>query len=426
MGKKNSVEYKTKSKAKEKGRRKLRRRAVCKSAIFLLGLLLWCCFYEKADAQTTQERNITDVTKYPDSEGALPDISRLTEQLDQGQIAMLQEELDRLFPGGGIQFTEALERLIHGDLQGVFESLKTGVWDKLAGEAAGFKKVFFHILMIGILSALFSTLSGIFENHQVSEISFYITYLMLIMLLLKTFEQAAVTMVEMIDNMLLFMKLLIPTYALIVGMASGISTGTLYYQFLLLLIYAVQLGVSVFVLPMVYCYVFLNVVNGLWAEERLGMLAALLHKTVKGLLKITLTAIFGINLIQTMITPVIDSVKNTAARKVITAIPGLGNLAGGVTEMLVGSAVLIKNSMGVLFILILLAVCLIPVLKLFIITVLLKTAAAVMGMVADRRITGCTDRVGEGSALLLQCALTAAAMFIITIAILSYTTNRGF
>lgn len=383
----------------------------------LCATLWWCAVDDTHAAKGSVQQN---------AEEFVPDINSFTKLLDYDQIELLQDELDGLFPDGNMQFTQALEQLVHGDLEGVFKSLKVGVWDNLAKEAAGFRRVFFQVLLLGILSALFSTLSGIFENHQVSEISFYITYLMLIMLLLTIFEQAAVTTVKLIENMMLFMKLLIPTYALTVGMASGLSTGTVYYQFLLILLYVVQAGVFSVLLPMVYCYIFLNIVNGLWAQERLGMLAALLHKIVKGLLKVSLTAVLGINLLQTMITPVIDSLKNTATQKVVTAIPGLGNLAGGVAEMLVGSAVLIKNSMGVLFILILLAVCLIPIGKLLIITLLLKVAAAVMGMIADRRITGCTDRVGEGSALLLQCALTAASLFIITIAIVSYTTNRGF
>lgn len=383
----------------------------------LCATLWWCAVDDIHAARDSAQQN---------AEEFVPDINSFTKLLDYDQIELLQDELDGLFPDGNMQFTQALEQLVHGDLEGVFKSLKAGVWDNLAKEAAGFRRVFFQVLLLGILSALFSTLSGIFENHQVSEISFYITYLMLIMLLLTIFEQAAVTTVKLIENMMLFMKLLIPTYAMTVGMASGLSTGTVYYQFLLILLYVVQAGVFSVLLPMVYCYIFLNIVNGLWAQERLGMLAALLHKIVKGLLKVSLTAVLGINLLQTMITPVIDSLKNTATQKVVTAIPGLGNLAGGVAEMLVGSAVLIKNSMGVLFILILLAVCLIPIGKLLIITLLLKVAAAVMGMIADRRITGCTDRVGEGSALLLQCALTAASLFIITIAIVSYTTNRGF
>lgn len=383
----------------------------------LCATLWWCAVDDIHAARDSAQQN---------AEEFVPDINSFTKLLDYDQIELLQDELDGLFPDGNMQFTQALEQLVHGDLEGVFKSLKAGVWDNLAKEAAGFRRVFFQVLLLGILSALFSTLSGIFENHQVSEISFYITYLMLIMLLLTIFEQAAVTTVKLIENMMLFMKLLIPTYAMTVGMASGLSTGTVYYQFLLILLYVVQAGVFSVLLPMVYCYIFLNIVNGLWAQERLGMLAALLHKIVKGLLKVSLTAVLGINLLQTMITPVIDSLKNTATQKVVTAIPGLGNLAGGVAEMLVGSAVLIKNSMGVLFILILLAVCLIPIGKLLIITLLLKVSAAVMGMIADRRITGCTDRVGEGSALLLQCALTAASLFIITIAIVSYTTNRGF
>lgn len=383
----------------------------------LCATLWWCAVDDIHAAKDSAQQN---------AEEFVPDINSFTKLLDYDQIELLQDELDGLFPDGNMQFTQALEQLVHGDLEGVFKSLKAGVWDNLAKEAAGFRRVFFQVLLLGILSALFSTLSGIFENHQVSEISFYITYLMLIMLLLTIFEQAAVTTVKLIENMMLFMKLLIPTYAMTVGMASGLSTGTVYYQFLLILLYVVQAGVFSVLLPMVYCYIFLNIVNGLWAQERLGMLAALLHKIVKGLLKVSLTAVLGINLLQTMITPVIDSLKNTATQKVVTAIPGLGNLAGGVAEMLVGSAVLIKNSMGVLFILILLAVCLIPIGKLLIITLLLKVSAAVMGMIADRRITGCTDRVGEGSALLLQCALTAASLFIITIAIVSYTTNRGF
>lgn len=348
------------------------------------------------------------------------------EVMNTAELAKLQDELDRIFPEGSIELTEAFGKIITGDLKGTFESLKVGVWDIVWQEAASFQTVFFHILMIGILSALFSTLSGIFENHQVSDISFYFTYLLLVVLLLKTFEQAAAITAQMIENMLLFMKLLIPTYALVVGMATGVSTGNLYYQFLLLLLYVIQTGLSVVLLPIIYCYVFLNIVNGLWAEERLGMLATLLHKAVRAILKLSLTAVFGMNLIQTMIAPVIDSVKNTAAKKVLSSIPGLGNLAGGVTEMLLGSAVLIKNSMGVLFIVVLLLLCIAPLLKLFVIAALLKCVAAVMGMVADKRITGCTDQIGEGSMLLLQSALTAVAMFIITIAIVTYTTNRGF
>ena len=75
--------------------------------------------------------------------------------------------------------------------------------------------------------------------------------------------------------------------------------------------------------------------------------------------------------------------------------------------------------------LLLLAICLIPLLKLFVIACMMKGSAALVGIISDKRITGCTDRVGDGSFLLFRTTFTAVALFIITIAIVAYTTGKG-
>ena len=126
-----------------------------------------------------------------------------------------------------------------------------------------------------------------------------------------------------------------------------------------------------------------------------------------------------------MIAPVLDSLRVSAVKKAIGAIPGIGNLAEGVTEMVIGSAVLIKNSIGILMLLLLLAVCLVPLVKLLVIAGMMKGSAALAGIVSDKRITGCTDRVGDGSLLLFKAAFTAVALFMITIAVVAYTTGKG-
>ena len=64
-----------------------------------------------------------------------------------------------------------------------------------------------------------------------------------------------------------------------------------------------------------------------------------------------------------MVAPALDAWKRTAAQKAIAAIPGLGDLAEGTAQVLLGSAVLVKNSLG-MFVGILLAVLLVvPLLK---------------------------------------------------------------
>lgn len=341
-------------------------------------------------------------------------------------LGELAEGFQELFPQWQFSFEDILRRLLTGDLQGCFSLLREGVIDQLLREVNGLKGVFISLLLIGILSALLSNLADIFENRQIADVSFYFAYLLMVILLLESFEQAAGTMTSLMGQVVLFMKLFLPTYFLVVGMAAGGVTAGIVYQMLLFLVYLVQTGISAFIIPTIYGYVFLNMVNGLWMEERLSLLMEALKKGVKFLLKAVTTTVMGVSIVQSMITPVIDSLKGEAVQRAVGSIPGLGNLAGGVAEMMVGSAVLIKNSIGGCMLLLLIVLCLVPLFRIFCIMLLLKGAAALMGLVADKRLTACADRMGEGCVLLLQTAVTVLSLFIITIAIVSYTTNRGF
>ena len=53
----------------------------------------------------------------------------------------------------------------------------------------------------------------------------------------------------------------------------------------------------------------------------------------------------------------------------------------------------------------------------------MKLGAAITGIVSDKRISGCVDRVGEGCFLLLRCVLTAVALFLIVIAVVAYAVS---
>lgn len=125
----------------------------------------------------------------------------------------------------------------------------------------------------------------------------------------------------------------------------------------------------------------------------------------------------GIGVFQALITPVVDSARNSALQKLLSAIPGVGNTIGGIAELALGSAVVIRNSIGVVLLLLLLLLCAVPLLKIGVIAGLLKAAAAFMGIVSDRRITVCADRTGDAGLLLLRTTGTAMLLFLITIAV---------
>lgn len=78
-------------------------------------------------------------------------------------------------------------------------------------------------------------------------------------------------------------------------------------------------------------------------EERLTMIINLLKRTISAGLKLFLTFVTGTGMIQSMITPVIDSTKMSILQRSISAVPGLGEFAGSASQTLLGCAVLIKT-----------------------------------------------------------------------------------
>lgn len=246
---------------------------------------------------------------------------------------------------------------------------------------------------------------------------FYFMYLLFTTVLLKCFFQAADIAGHAVENIILFVKLLVPTYLLTVGVSTGAVTAGAAYQMMLFAVYGVEYILAEGLLTLVCSFSMLSVVNGIWAEEKLTFLIDLVGKAVGWVLKGALGAMTGIGIFQKLIGPVVDSARNSALNRLISAIPGIGPAAGGVTELVVGSAMVIRNSVGVVLLLLLLLLCAVPLLKIAVIAGMLKCAAAFMSIVSDRRITACVNRIGDASLLLLRLTGTAMLLFVIAVAV---------
>ena len=342
------------------------------------------------------------------------------------EIKGLNNQISSLFPAYQIDLPKLFELLISGN---VTEALKLCFQDlagALQGEVGSFTGTIAMLLGVGILAALLMNLTDLFENRQIADIGFYFVYLFLILILIRIFGTVSDTAQGLISAMLLFLKLFMPVYFLAVGASSGVTTGLLSYQLILLVIYMMEAALSALLMPMIRVYIFLTFMNGLWTEEKLQMLLDLIKRIIGYFLKIFFAVITGISVIQSMITPVIDSVKMSAVQRTVSLIPGIGNVSDSVAELVIGSAVLVKNSIGALAVVLLVLLCALPAAKIWLLAMVLKFSAALTGIVSDRRITSCMDRVGEGSLLVLRILLTASGLFLIMIAIAAMTTNRGF
>lgn len=337
----------------------------------------------------------------------------------------LEEGIHTLFPEKSFSLSQLLSQMMSGDIIGAIMQLFQGSASHIISQLSGMKNVFIWLLVLGVVSALMTHFMEVFDKQQIADLSFYFIYLLLSVILLKCFSQASAVAVSAIENIILFIKLLLPTYLLAVGIATGSTTVGASYQLMLLLIYGVESILLGIVVPLVHSYVMLSVVNGIWIEEKLTLLIELVEKCIGWVLKAAVGVVTGISLFQAVVTPVIDSVKQSTLQKAISAIPGIGNAAEGVMELVLGSAVVIKNSIGVILLILLLVLCAAPLIQIFITAALLKAAAAFIGIVSDKRITSCANRTGEAGMLLFRTVGAAMLLFLISIAFVAATTNRG-
>ena len=336
----------------------------------------------------------------------------------------LEKGMQQLFPDFRISAAQLLGQLLQGDVLGAAGALLQEVMRGMGTYVSGIKNILIWLIVLGILSALLIHFVEVFDKHQIADLSFYFIYLLMGVILLQCFFDVLQTARDIMENIILFVKLMVPTYLLAVGVASGPTTVGVGYQLMLLLIYGTEKILLGVVLPLIYSYGLLNLINGIWVEEKLALLTDLLEKAIGWILKASLGVVTGISVFQSLITPVLDSVKTSAVEKALSALPGIGNAADGILELAVGSAVVIRNSIGVLLLLLLIAACAVPLLQILLTAVFIKGAAAFMGIVSDKRVTNCTDCMGNAGMLLFRTAGTAMLLFLITLALLA-TGSKG-
>ena len=339
---------------------------------------------------------------------------------DFGEV---NQVLKDILPEEKMDFGETVRAVIKGEVKFSVELLEKLVSEQLFYEFRQNKKTVIHILIIAIIAAVFTNFSNVFQNKQIGEISFYVLYLLLITICLSTFQILIDGAGGHLEKLTAFMRVLGPLYFLAVAISTGSGTSIVFYNLLLFLIYIVELLILNFLLPLLHIYMVIRVLNNLSAEEYLSKFAELIEFIVTWTLKTLLAAIIGLNVIQGLISPAIDSLKRGVLTKGVEAIPAIGDALGGTAEIVLGTAVLVKNGIGVTGAIICIAICVIPILQMFVMAFLYKLTSAFIQPVSDKRIVGCVSGMGEGCQILLRVIFTTGMLFLLTIAIVTATTT---
>ena len=248
-------------------------------------------------------------------------------------------------------------------------------------------------------------------------------YMFLITICLNNFRILIDAAALNLERLLEFMKLLGPVYFFAVALASGSSTSVTFYQLVLLLIFFVEILILNFLIPLTQIYLVIRILSELSPEIHLTKFAELIETIVSWTLKTLLAGVVGLNVMQGLLSPAIDAVKRSLITKGSGAIPIIGDAIGGAAEVVLGTAVLIRNGIGVVGMIVCLVICLAPLIQMAVTALLYQVIAALIQPVSDKRMVDCVSSVADGSKMLLRIVFTTGVLFLLTIAVVAATTG---
>lgn len=355
---------------------------------------------------------------------SLDETETTEELLKEINLADVQKMLDDFMGADSFSMKEALIKLTRGEQAFSKEAVQEFVYRFFFYQLDQEKELFVKLILLILLSAVFTSFAEVFENNQIGDISFFVVYLLFFTILMDSFSKMSSSLEKTISWMTEMMKGLAPAYYMTVCAASGAASAVVFYEGVLLMVWGIQWLLLTVLLPASGMYVLLQLVNSLSREEMLGKMAELLNTAVSWGLKSLLAAVVGLQIIRNLVAPVMDSVKRGLLSKAAGALPGVGNAVNMVTELVVTSAVLVRNCLGVVILVVFVLIGAGPMLHYGILSLLYRLLAAVAQPVSDRRMVRALGTMGEGCALLLRILFTAEVLCMLAFLVLMAGIQR--
>ena len=280
-----------------------------------------------------------------------------------------------------------------------------------------------YLFLLIISAALLATIARAFRNRQISDMSFYMIFLLLFIIMMKSFGTCYALSEKVIGDMVSFMKVLMPAYLMAAAAHSYRTSAIVYYEGFLLIIYYLQKLVELFVLPAIKCYVLFSMLGYLGKEDFFSKGRESLKKLILWTLKAMIGVATGFQMIQGMISPAVDEMKHTVLSKGVASLGSIGNVAQNVTDVVLGAGALLKNGIGAVAAVVVISICLIPVIETACYVVFYHVLAAVAEPISDKRLIGAIGQMGEGIGLLVKLLFSVCAVFLLTIAFVCVTTG---
>jgi stage III sporulation protein AE len=337
-------------------------------------------------------------------------------------IADADESLSASGLDFGVDVSYIIKNIASGNFQDIWTYMAVKFKSLLVSEISENGQLMLALIIIIILGAVFTRLTKAYGNPGISEIGFFVTYILMTSVCFMSFNLGTQVVEGAVKALVVLLRIMVPVFMVAMNFTGHVVSASSAYQLVMLGIWLVQAVFLKALIPLIRFYVIMSMLNGLNREKYFSRLTSIAESVVYFSLKTVVVFVAGLNLIKGLIGPQLESIGKSSINRVVNALTGSG-INGVLTGTFLASGLVIKNSVGVAIVCLMLILFMGPVIKIFILKIMVRFSAAIVQPVGDKRYMDGMDTVYKGFEMLLKLMYTSLVLFILSIAVVAFTTN---
>lgn len=282
------------------------------------------------------------------------------------------------------------------------------------------------IMIIVIIHSILKAISENLGNENVSKIAYYIEYILIVTLIMTNFSNIITDMKLAVQNLTSFANTLIPLMITLMITTGNIVSSGMLEPILLLIITFIGNFMTNILIPIVLVSTALGIISKISDQAQVGKLSKFLNSSMVWILGTVLTLFVSFVSVQGGLTSSIDGVTAKAAKTAISSVvPVVGSILGDAVNTIMGCSNIIKNAVGVVGIIVIIAICIKPILQLAVLSITYYLGSALCEPVADDKVIGIMEQMGGTFKMFLAVMCAMTVLLIIGIAIVMKISNSG-
>ena len=323
-----------------------------------------------------------------------------------------------------IDIQELLNNAIKGELD--TNQLLKNIFPLLGTEIKESLKVMGSILIIVLIHSVLKSISDNLNNKSVAQITYYVQYILIATLIMTNFSSIITLTKEAVGNMISFIQLLFPLLMTLMIASGSVVSVNLIQPIILFIINLISNIFQSIIIPIILVGTALAIVSKISDRIQIDKLSKFLKSSSVWVIGILLTIFVGVLSIEGTLGSSVDGITAKTAKAAVSSfIPVVGKVLGDAVDTVIGCSAILKNAIGIVGVIVVIAICITPILKLAVITIIYHLTAALCEPIADSKIVSLISQMADTFKILLAIVCSISVMLIIGITLVINISNTG-